>query len=44
FSSSAKLICSDLRKRLDLSTLEMLVFLLYNKVMWDANTFESIRL
>ncbi|ETM45366.1 hypothetical protein L914_09559 [Phytophthora nicotianae] len=29
------LVYSDLRMRLNLSTLEMLVFLTYNKAMWD---------
>ncbi|KAF1792328.1 Ribonuclease H-like domain [Phytophthora cactorum] len=34
FFSAVKLVYTDLRKRLDASTLEMLMFLMYNKDMW----------
>ncbi|KAF1776224.1 Ribonuclease H-like domain [Phytophthora cactorum] len=44
FFSSAKLVYSDLRKRLDPSTLEMLVFLMYDKDVWDVYTVESTSL
>ncbi|KAE9248023.1 hypothetical protein PF002_g5987 [Phytophthora fragariae] len=37
------LIYSDLRKRIDASTLEMLMFLMYNKDMWDVYTVEAVR-
>ncbi|KAG6949649.1 hypothetical protein JG687_00014721, partial [Phytophthora cactorum] len=43
FFSSAKLVYSDLRKRLDPSTLEMRVFLMYSKDMRDVYTVESVR-
>ncbi|KAE8969351.1 hypothetical protein PR003_g28662 [Phytophthora rubi] len=43
FFSSAKLVYSDLRKRLDASTLEMLMYLMYNKDMWDVYTVEALR-
>ncbi|KAG4240653.1 hypothetical protein PC116_g11379 [Phytophthora cactorum] len=33
FFSAVKLVYTDLRKRLDASTLEMLMFLMYNKDM-----------
>ncbi|KAG3172787.1 hypothetical protein PC128_g18450 [Phytophthora cactorum] len=41
--SAVKLVYTDLRKRLDASTLEMLMFLMYNKDMWDVYTVESVR-
>ncbi|KAG3155167.1 hypothetical protein PI126_g9293 [Phytophthora idaei] len=43
FFSAVKLVYTDLRKRLDASTLEMLMFLMYNKDMWDVYTVESVR-
>ncbi|OWZ08901.1 hypothetical protein PHMEG_00018486 [Phytophthora megakarya] len=43
FFSAAKLVYSDLRKRMDASTLEMLMFLMYNKDMWDGYTVEAVR-
>ncbi|KAG2995039.1 hypothetical protein PC121_g22702 [Phytophthora cactorum] len=43
FFSAVKLVYTDLRKRLDVSTLEMLMFLMYNKDMWDVYTVESVR-
>ncbi|KAE8901098.1 hypothetical protein PF005_g29024 [Phytophthora fragariae] len=43
FFSSVKLVYSDLRKRLDASTLEMLMYLMYNKDMWDVYTVEALR-
>jgi hypothetical protein len=42
YFSSVKLVYSDLRKRLDASTLEMLMFLLYNKDIWDVYTLEAL--
>ncbi|ETL28288.1 hypothetical protein L917_18140 [Phytophthora nicotianae] len=44
FFSSVKLVYSDLRKRLDVSTLEVLMFLMYNSDLWDVYTIESARL
>ncbi|KAE9045761.1 hypothetical protein PR001_g4826 [Phytophthora rubi] len=34
--SAAKLVYSDMRKRMDASTLEMFMFLMYNKDMWTS--------
>ncbi|OWZ20298.1 hypothetical protein PHMEG_0005314 [Phytophthora megakarya] len=42
FFSEAKLVYSDLRKRMDASTLEMLMFLMYKKDMWDVYTVEAV--
>ncbi|OWZ12041.1 hypothetical protein PHMEG_00014854 [Phytophthora megakarya] len=41
FFSAAKLVYSDLRKRMDASTLDMLMFLMYNKDIWDIYTVEA---
>jgi hypothetical protein len=43
FFSAVKLVYSDLRKRLDPSTLEMLIFIMYSRDMWDVYTVESVR-
>ncbi|GMF34488.1 unnamed protein product [Phytophthora fragariaefolia] len=43
FLSAAKLVYSDLRKGMDAPTLEMLMFLMYNKGMWDVYTVEAVR-
>ncbi|EGZ16541.1 hypothetical protein PHYSODRAFT_330604 [Phytophthora sojae] len=42
FFSATKLVYSDLRKRMDASTLETLMFLMYNKDMWDVYTVEAV--
>ncbi|DBA01748.1 TPA: hypothetical protein N0F65_010158 [Lagenidium giganteum] len=39
----AKLVYSDLRKSLDADTLEVLLFLLFNRDMWNVNTIQEIR-
>ncbi|DAZ97524.1 TPA: hypothetical protein N0F65_003010 [Lagenidium giganteum] len=43
FFSRAKLVYSNLRKRLDRDTLEVLLFLLYNRDVWNANAIQDIR-
>jgi len=43
FFSAVKLVYSDLRKRLDPSTLEMIMLIMYNRDMWDVYTVESVR-
>ncbi|KAG3059408.1 hypothetical protein PI124_g24170 [Phytophthora idaei] len=34
--STAKLVYTDLRKRMDTSLLEKLMFLMYNRSFWDV--------
>ncbi|OWZ19263.1 hypothetical protein PHMEG_0006513 [Phytophthora megakarya] len=43
FFSAAKLVYSNLRMRTDALTLEMLMFPVYNKDMWNVYTVEAIR-
>lgn len=43
FFSAAKLVYSGLRKRMEATTLEMLMFLVYNKDIWDVYTVEAVR-
>ncbi|KAE8875363.1 hypothetical protein PF004_g24801 [Phytophthora fragariae] len=39
----AKLVSSGLRKRMEATTLEMLMFLVYNKDIWDVYTVEAVQ-
>ncbi|KAE9011541.1 hypothetical protein PR003_g18449 [Phytophthora rubi] len=41
--SAAKLVSSGLRKRMEATTLEMLMFLVYNKDIWDVYTVEAVQ-
>eukprot|EP00644_Phytophthora_capsici_P019498 jgi/Phyca11/133514/e_gw1.532.4.1 len=43
FFSQAKLVLTDLRKAMYPNTLEVLMFLSYNKDWWDAFSVKAIR-
>ena len=44
FFSTARLVYTDLRKRLDVDTLEVIMFLMFNRDAWDVNTVEGIKM
>jgi len=43
FFSAAKLQLTDLRKSMDIETIEMVMMLSYNRELWDVYSVESIR-
>ncbi|ETL42365.1 hypothetical protein L916_06816 [Phytophthora nicotianae] len=43
FFSQAKLVYSDLRQSMDVNTLEVLMFLSYNRDAWDVGTIQAVK-
>ncbi|KAG6954801.1 hypothetical protein JG688_00012183 [Phytophthora aleatoria] len=43
FFSQVKLVFTDLRKSMDVNTLEVLMFLAYNRDSWDVGSVQAIR-
>ncbi|KAG2983611.1 hypothetical protein PC121_g21644 [Phytophthora cactorum] len=43
FFSQVKLVFTDLRKSMDVNTLEVLMFLAYNRDSWDIGSVQAIR-